>query len=270
MSQHHYIESMLDRFNMSDCNPVRTPFPQGFEALPATDEEGQIAKEFRYREIVGSLLYLSTIARPDISHAIGTLCRSMSKWNSKHIAAAEHILRYVKGTNTLALTFKRSVNSDPMGFADADWAVDQSNSRSTTGYLFSSFGGLICWKSRLQPTVAMSTTEAEYIASSDATRQAIWLPNLLPDISFGQSLPLVIYNDNQGCIALIVNDPENHEETKHIRIRYHSLQEKVVEFKTISLVHIASENSLADLLTKYIPRDKFIQLRDGLHLQNLS
>jgi len=173
MSQHHYIESMLDRFNMSDCNPVKTPFPQGFEALSATDEEAQISKEFPYREIVESLLYLSTITQPDISHAIGTLCRFMSKWNSKHIAAAKHILQYLKGTKTLALTFKCNVNSDPIGFADADWAGDKSNSHSTNGYLFSCFGGLICWKSRLQPTVAMSTTEAEYMASSDATRQAI-------------------------------------------------------------------------------------------------
>jgi len=106
---------MLDRFNRSGCDPVRKPFPQGFEALPATDEEAQISKEFPYGEIVGSLLYLSTITRPDISHAIGTLCRFMSKWNSKHIAAVKHILRYVKGTKTLALTFKRNVNSDPIG-----------------------------------------------------------------------------------------------------------------------------------------------------------
>jgi len=170
MSQHHYIESMLDRFNMSHCDPVRKPFAQGFEPLPATDEEAQISKEFSYREIVGSLLYPSTITRPDISHAIGTLCRFMSKWNSKHIAATKHTLRYLKGTKTLSLTFKRHVNSDTIGFANADWDGDKSNSRSTTGYLFSCFGGLICWKSRLQPTVAMSTTEAEYMASSDATR----------------------------------------------------------------------------------------------------
>jgi len=90
----------------------------------------------------------------------------------------------------------------------------------------------------------------------------------LQDIGFGQNSPLVIYNDNQGCIALSKN-PVHHQRTKHIRIRYHFLRENVVEFKTISLVHIASENNLADLLTKYIPRDKFIQLRDVLHLQEM-
>lgn len=285
MSQRHYIQAMLAKFRMDECNPVATPLPQGFEALPATDSDAIEAQDFPYRELVGSILYASIITRPDLAHAAGTLCRFMSKWNNKHIAAAKHCLRYIKGTAQLALTFKRNhkdnaaANSVPnvsnsiafsaMGFTDADWANDKVTRRSNTGFLFKCFGGPVAWKSRLQPTVALSTTEAEYMATADAVRHAIWIKRLLEDLGFPLgNAQFPILNDNRGCIALARN-PVFHERTKHIDIKHHFLREKVID-NTVSLDHIASKDNTADLFTKYLPRDRFQELRGLIGLETLA
>lgn len=133
-----------------------------------------------------------------------------------------------------------------LGYVDADWGGDMDTRRSTTGYIFKVYGGTIAWKPKRQPTVALSTIEAEYMASADAAKQAVWLRLLLEDIGLGlrdQALQLV--NDNAGAIALSKN-PVNHEKSKHIDMRHDFICEKV-EDKTVSLANIPSaENILAE------------------------
>ena len=140
--------------------------------------------------------------------------------------------------------------------------------RSTTGYVFKVFGGAVAWRSRRQPTVALSTTEAEYMASSDASRQAIWIRLFLDNLGLGLGdQPLQIYNDS-GTIALAKN-PVRHERTKHIALQHHFIREKV-EDGTVSLLHIPTENNLADCLTKYLPRETFGRLCKGIGLISRS
>jgi hypothetical protein len=152
-----------------------------------------------------------------------------------------------------------------MAYADADWAGDLDNRRSTTGYIFKIFGGAVAWKSRRQPTVANSTTEAEYMASSDATRQAIWIRLFLNGLGLDDGTkPFLILNDNNGAIALTKN-PVHHERSKHIDIKHHFIREKV-EDNTVTLLHVPSADNLADLLTKYLPKDTLNRLKDDIGL----
>ena len=174
LSQQHYLEAILDRFDLVDCSPARSPLPYGFRPIPATDEEHQAARHRAYPQAVGAILYASTVTRPDLSQAAGVLSRFISKWNESHWKAAKHLLRYIRGTSDLCLTFTaESGDRIALGYADADWGGDLDTRRSTTGYVFKVYGGTVAWKSRRQPTVALSTTEAEYMASADAARQAI-------------------------------------------------------------------------------------------------
>jgi hypothetical protein len=167
ISQEHYIEAVLERFGVTDCRPVKTPLPSGFKSTPATDEEFAEAQHEEYPALVGSIMYAATITRPDIALAAGLLARTASKWSKSYVHAARHLLRYLRGTSDLCLTFdatsgKRIV----LGYADADWGGCLDTRRSTTGYLFRTFGGPVAWKSKRQATTALSTTEAEYMAYS--------------------------------------------------------------------------------------------------------
>jgi hypothetical protein len=265
ISQEHYMESLLDRFDLSNCNPSKIPLPSGFRPIPATDSEFAEAKHRPYPQIVGSILYASTISRPDLSQPASVLSRFIGKWNETHYQAAKHLLRYVRGTTDLSLVFNGDCGKRIIqGYADADWGGDLDTRRSTTGYIFKVYGGTIAWKSRRQPTVALSTTEAEYMASADATRQATWLRLLLDDLQIGlpTDTPVSILNDNNGCIALSKN-PVHHERSKHIAMRHHFLREKV-EDNTVKLDFVPSADNLADMLTKSLPQPAFERLKEQM------
>ncbi|KAL0042590.1 hypothetical protein WJX79_004555 [Trebouxia sp. C0005] len=147
-------------------------------------EEDQLLdrEEYHYSELVGSLLYLSVRTRPDISQAVGVLARYMAKPSMEHWTAAKAVLRYIAGTLGCGITF-RQTNTPVGGYSDADYAGDPDTRRSTTGFVFILDGGAISWNSRLQPTVAVSTTEAEYMASAQAVKEELWLKKLLSDVT---------------------------------------------------------------------------------------
>ena len=269
VSQEHYLESILEKFNMSQCNPALTPLPSGFKPLPATDEEYQQAKHLPYAQLVGSILYASIITRPDLAHAASVLSRYMTKFNNQHWMAAKHLLRYIRGTVNYCLTFISTKDTSALGYADADWGGDLESRQSTTGYIFTLFGGPVAWRSKRQQTVALSTMEAEYMASTEAARQAIWIRQLLEDLGFGLgSAPLPIFNDNNGAISL-AKDNVHHERAKHIALKHHFIREKV-EDSTVALSHISSSNNLADIFTKALPRDTFNRLCEMIGIRRRS
>lgn len=205
ISQEHYLTSMLERFDMSDSKPARAPLPAGYKGLMGTDEEDSKARHEPYREMVGALLYAATISRPDVSFAVNLLARTTSKWNKSNVHAARHLLRYIKGTTDLCLAFDSAAgNCIALGYADADWGGCLETRRSTTGYMYTLGSGPVAWKSKRQATTALSTMEAEYMASSSAARQASWLRQLLLDIGHDTSGPLKIYNDNNAALSLLM------------------------------------------------------------------
>lgn len=267
ISQEHYVESLLERFGMSSCNfkGPRTPLPSTFKPSVASDEEFEEAKHLDFPQIAGSVLYLSTTTRPDIAHAAGVLARYISKWGMKHYEAAKHLLRYLRGTSDLCLCYDGEAGKRLlMGYADADWGGCADTRRSTTGYLYKTWGSITSWRSRRQPTVSLSTAQAEYMASSDAAQQALWLRLLLEDLGFDLSGPTKILNDNMGAIHLSKNSAAQ-QSAKYISLRSAMLREQV-EAKTIELVHVPSKKNEADMFTKSVKANHLENLKDSIGL----
>ncbi|KAH8360126.1 hypothetical protein KR093_010886 [Drosophila rubida] len=206
--------------------------------------------------------------RPDLCTSVSILSRYTNKNNKELWQCLKRVLRYLKGTIDLKLTYVKSSNIENIivGYADSDWAGSESDRKSTTGYLFKMFEvNTICWNCMKQNSVAASSTEAEYMALFEAVREALWLKSLMKEIKLEISHPIKIYEDNQGCIC-IANNPTCHKRSKHIDIKYHFSREQITN-KVISLVYIATDEQLADIMTKVLPAIQFVKLRGqmGLH-----
>jgi hypothetical protein len=268
ISQEHFLEGLLSRYNMSACHPAVTPLPSGFRARAATDEEFEQVKHLDYPSLAGSILYAATVTRADLAFTAGLLCRYLSKWNEDHYKAAKHCLRYIRGTTDLCLEFDAAAAEHlVLGYADADWGGCLETRRSTTGYLFKTYGGIIGWKSKRQSTMALSTTQAEVLAVTDATRQAEWLRQFLEDIGMGLPVnkPIPILNDNRGAV-LLSNHPHDHGASKHFEIRTGYLRQET-EANRIKIEHVPTANNLADGLTKSLASPRVHMLNDklGMH-----
>ncbi len=154
------------------------------------------------------------------------------------------------------------------GYCDADWAGDTNDRRSTTGYVFFVGNGAISWNSKRQPTIALSTTEAEYMATSQCTKEALWLRKLLDDVGYVQDNATLILSDNQGSISLAKN-PIHHSRTKHIDIQHHFIREKL-ENGEIELKYCATEDMVADVLTKALAKERHQTLTKAMGLGALD
>lgn len=255
INQEEYIDEVLQRFGMSDCKPVGTPAEGYLERCP----NGEVSRD--YMSLVGSLLYAAMVTRPDISFAVQALGRHLQSSSDAHWTAGKRILRYLKGTKDIGLVYGESAHGITLkGFADADWATDKDTRRSVTGYVFELGGAAITWNSKLQPTVALSTSEAEYMAACAATQEAIHLRRLLGDLGFPQEGPTVILEDNMGCICMSEN-PVMHRRTKHIDIKFHFIRE-AIERGDVILTFTSTSTQVADLLTKPLPKARTQKLRD--------
>ena len=213
-----------------------------------------------YQAVVGSLLYLSTKTRPDIAFVVSSAARFCASPTNEHWTAVKRILRYLNGSRQLGLLYKANTLSEEIaGFSDADWAGDVGDRKSTSGYVFLLGGAAVSWKSTKQTTVALSTAEAEYIALSTASQEAIWLQQLMSDLSKKTLQEMIIYEDNQSTICLAKNQSA-HGRTKHIDIKYHFIRD-LVEAGKIKLIYCATENMVADIFTKGLSIRQFEKLR---------
>lgn len=179
--------------------------------------------------------------------------------------AAKRVLRYLKGTHHLKLTFKKD-DTNIVGYCDADWATDTEDRRSCSGYVFTFQGAAISWCSKRQPTIALSTTEAEYMSLSTATQEAIWLKQLEEDFCpTMSSIPIVMFCDNQSAIS-ISGDDIYHARSKHIDIRYHFVRERISK-KQISVRYKSTQDMLADVFTKGLHRPKHLTFAMAMGLR---
>jgi hypothetical protein len=265
INQTTYIRDIIKRYGMNHAKPIWTPEDTTWKY--SYDNESNIAeKKTPYREAIGSLMFAMTGTRVDIAHAVGVLSRYQDKHHQSHWTGVKRVLRYLNATDGIGITYGKSTEKVTLtGYADADWAGDLQDRKSTSGYVFMLAGGAISWCSKKQPVVALSTTESEYISASAAATEAIWIRTLLMELGYCQDRPTTIYEDNQSCIT-ISNNPEKHNRTKHIDIRYHYLRQLIEENK-IKLEYIDTENQIADLLTKPLPRPKFDKLRKLLGME---
>jgi transposase InsO family protein len=271
LDQGTYIESILDRFSMTNCNPAAVPMTPGFKT-PKTDaspDETAHMESVPYRQLIGSLLYAATCTRPDIAFAVSYLSRYLSAPRSCHWTAAKHILRYLRGTTTFGITYRRNTGPPTLsGYADAAYADCNHTHRSTGGFIFLLANGPISWKSGRQRLVAKSTAEAEYISLAEACSEATWLRNLLTDLNITQQKPTTIFEDNQSCINMVKNGHFN-ARNKHIAVKYHFTREKW-ETGEIDIQYIPTASMLADTLTKPLPRDTFDTCSRNIGLQSPS
>ena len=265
--QKQYILNMLEKYSLSNAKVVSTPADVSVQ-LKKDDGVSNKVDSVTYQSIIGSLLYAAIATCPDIAQAVGVVAKFSSSPNQSHLTAAKRILRYLKGTLNLAIRYQKLEDEELIGYTDADWAGDLDDRHSTTGNIFMMGGGPISWLSKKQAIVALSTSEAEYVALSFATQEIVWLRKLLiTDLKSTSQKPTVLMEDNQGAISIAKN-PVVHARTKHIDIRYHYIRE-AVQNGTINLCFCPSENMIADLLTKPLPRGRFTMLRDAMGLTEL-
>ena len=275
LTQESYMEKIVDRFGMSDSKPVPTPMEEAKSTcgrLEVISEDDEEAVGVPYREAIGSLMYLMIGSRPDIAYAVGKLARFCENPKTKHWVGIKRVLRYIRGTSKMGLCydgrkdgtlhFEDSIKeTDLFGYCDSDWAGDVSDRKSTGAYVFMKSGPAVSWCSRKQTVVATSSCEAEYIALSDACKEAIWIKRLFSDIPIGTDLSkgIKMLDDSQSANKLAANASINRR-NKHIDIKYHFVRH-VVEDGQVIILYYPTSNMVADMLTKPLGRIQFEKLR---------
>lgn len=264
ITQVRYIEKMLSKFNMADCNTVSTPEQVG----AGFDESEPLPTDNQFKELLGSLLYLTTCSRPDIAHAVSIASRT-SQPTQAHWMALKRILRYLKGTKDLGVRFRWENSNELIGYSDADYANDAATRKSTTGLCIFFGGGPIAWKCQRQPIITLSTTEAEYVAGCELVKEILPIREQLIELGqINDKQPAQVYIDNQSTVRIASNE-NGQKRTKHIDIREKWLTEQAQK-KKITISHISGEEQVADILTKPLYRSKFISNRSKLLTQITS
>jgi hypothetical protein len=271
ISQTKYIESILKREGLENIQSIRTPLDSKMKLEP-NPETGDGNRSNSYAQLIGSLMYLATATRPDIAYAVHRLAAFTANPTMAHYGAAKKVLRYLAGTKNHGITYskKRSQFQGENafhGYADAGYGTAEGY-RSVSGYVFIAGGGAITWCSRKQTTVALSTTEAEYVALSEAAREAVWLRSLYEELGFHQTEPTVILGDNDGSLAM-VKDPQFHKRAKHIAIRWHYVRE-MYKAKMIEVVDVRDPQNTADIFTKALTWDTYSRHVEGLGMKRRS
>ena len=265
VSQGHFIDELTVRYHQTSAPTAPTPLSSGFEFTgedcPSTARDREEMAQLPYRSLVGALMYIMIGTRPDISFAVGCLSRYLINPGKRHWDQALRVLNYLRGTRDLVISYSQhSTNGLTLrGFSDSDWAGEKDGSRSTSGYVWMLSGGPVSWKSRLQPIVALSSTEAEYITVTAAAQEGIWLRRVMGELGFEQVGATDLAVDNEGAIALSEN-PQAHPRTKHIRLRYHFIRQYVQE-GVIKPYYVSTHDNIADIFTKNLPKDRFLELR---------
>ncbi|KAJ9529140.1 hypothetical protein QJQ45_007820 [Haematococcus lacustris] len=256
LDQHKFIQELVTANSKSAAHSKPLPMAPAVKLVREGDALDTTLHHFS--ALVGSLLYLTCCTRPDIAFAVGALARHMSAPTKQHWLAACSVLCYLKGTADQGLLFGGV--SGLQGYSDADYAGDKDTARSTTGYIFTLNGGAISWSSRLQPTVAMSTAEAEYMAASSAAKEALWLRKLMRDLQLDASC-VHLGCDNQAAIQLLHN-PMATSRAKHIDVHHHFVRERISRGE-VAFHYCHTSSMLADILTKPLAAVQFNMGKQG-------
>jgi hypothetical protein len=249
---------------MQNANSVSQPFPTGTVLLQnnlAEVEEEKGNSEYQklnldeteaYRQVVGSLLYLSNCTRFDISYAVGQLARFMQIPRIIHLRLAKQVLRYLCGTITAGILYTSRAQDDLYTYySDVTWG-SKSDRVSFQGWCVTRAGGAVLWTAKRQKSVALSSIEAKFMAASEASKEVAWLEKLNIDLNKDRSKIPTLYCDNQGAVELIYNT-KFHNRAKHIDIRYHHIRDDMVQKGKLEVIHIPGSEQPADVFTKQLP-----------------
>ena len=265
LSQKTYLRKILTDLNMNSLRGAQNPMDPNLILEPAPkDYIATDSYKLRYQSAVGSLMYLMLGTRPDIAFAVSQVSRFSANPTDDHWTAVQRIFRYLKQRPHLGLVYR---NEDLLGYTDANWARDNDR-KSTGGYLYKLGGAAISWSSKRQNTIALSSCEAEYMAASEAAKEALWMRRLLNELGYAGPQQVIIQADNKSAIALAEN-PMHHGRTKHIEIRYHFIREKVTEGH-IKLSFVPTKDEAADGLTKPLTGEAFSKFIKELGLEAIG
>jgi hypothetical protein len=298
LSQPGAIEKLATRFGLTgrDGRAPHIPMAPDLKIVKPADEDVVPPSTWDYQSAVGGLLYLALTARPDLAQSVGVLSRFMSCPSREAVQAAEQVIRYAYGTKDFGITYTRGKGGSPhlsevevvahlsvylhsrkneiavedtkgdsrlMGtYADADLAGDVGTRKSTSGYAVVLHGGIICWLSKLQSTVALSTAEAETIAGVEAVKQVMHLRLFLSELGQSQSGPSVVYEDNNAAISL-AHGKEQSKRSKHYQLKVHFLNDMFTK-GVFAYEKVGTKFQLADVFTKALPRDDFCRYREWM------
>ena len=264
LSMEQYVTNLLAKYGMEDCNPASVPIAKG---TPAPLEDLYNNTEHKpdftlpVRELLGSLNFLATACRPDISFAVSYLARFVSKPSQLLLTSLKHVLRYLKQHKSYALTYRKLPTFKLEGWTDATWAGCRVDRRSTSGILTLAAGAPVTWQSKKQTTHAQSSSESELIAGCSGVKRIMYIRKLLQELHplFPTSLPPTpIFQDNAGAI-LIQNNIGSIRRVRHLELRYYYSTQKV-EDKQVRIVKVNTKDELADVLTKPLDKKTFHHL----------
>lgn len=260
VNQSSYTEKILRKFKMIDANNVSTPIDCNNNNV--TEE---IDCNEPFREAVGNLMFLQIVTRPDISFSVNVVSRELENPKQSHWQTVKRIFRYLKGTIDVGLLYSKNDNFEV--YSDADFAGDLKTRKSTSGVVSMFANAAITWQSKKQQCVALSTTEAEYVSAALATKEIIWLKKLFDECSI--VIPkYTLFVDNMSAIKLVKN-PEFHQRSKHIDVKYHFIRDSFQKGE-IDVQFVKSEDQIADIFTKALPKPRFVYLREHLGLRSKS
>jgi len=287
MRQRQYIKDIIARFFADEVLlSISTPADPSViltkEMCPSSPADIAFMKKVKYREAVGSLLWLALGTRPDICYAVTQVTKFNENPGPQHWEAVKRIFRYLAYTLDYAIEYAPMVPSavtdltnthgfhspslqdptvvTPTGYVNSDHARDPDTRRSVTGYIFFLAEGPIVWQSRQQASIALSSMEAEYMSACAATQEAMWLRMVLTELGGVIDRPITLHEDNQACIYLSQN-PNDHQKSKHIDRQYHYVREQFIA-GTINLAKIPTSGNCSDLLTKPLQKGPFETHRD--------
>lgn len=262
-SQPEYIKKILERFNMSCCNPLAIPADPCVKLTPQmspkTEEKKQEIANTPFMVCIGSVIHLTHLTRPNIAYAVGQGSRYSQNPGKEHWKALKRILAYLRKTINFGLLFGGN-SSEICGYCDSDYDGDLESRRSTSGAVFILNIGPISWFSRRQTCVALSTTEAEFISAAEGTKERIWLKRLHFELG-ASDLATPLRCNNQGVIALI-KDPVFHQRTKHMDVHFFFVCDAQQEGK-IDVSYIETDSQLADIFTKALAVSRFEEMRSS-------
>ncbi|GJU82488.1 ribonuclease H-like domain-containing protein [Tanacetum coccineum] len=261
LSQKKYAVEILERTNMVNYNPSRTPVDTESKLGNAGDE---VSDPTLYRSLAGSLQYL-TFTRPDISYAVQQVCLHMHDPREPHFSALKRILCYIRGTLEHGLQLFSSTTSDLVAYSDADWAGYPTTRRSTLGYCVFLGNNLLSWSSKRQPKLSRSSAEAEDHGVANVVAETCWLRNLLRELHTPLSFATLVYCDNVSAVYLSCN-PVQHQRTKHIEIDIHFVHDLVAAGQ-VRVLHVPSRYQFADIFSKGLPSSLFEEFRSSLSVR---
>ena len=266
LTQSHYVEKLLKKFNYSDVKPVLTPFNP---SIKLKKNLGEGISFHKYSQIIGSLLHLTNFSRPDIAYAAGRLGKYTHNLDHSHWTALEWVFKYLKGTINYGIHYTK-FPAIIEGYSDANWISDSDETKSTTGYVFTLGGGAISWKSAKQSIISRSTMEAEIIALDTATAEAKFIKNFPYDLPLLNKHipPISVHCDSQTVISKVFSKNFN-EKRRHLRVSHKSIRNLITN-GIISLDFVRSERNIADPLTKGLTRQQVLESSRGMGLKPIN